>query len=99
MRGRRMGRPGLVGTMARTAVIAGTAQAVTGNVAHRQASRRAQEAAAAPAPPPPPPAAAEAPAAGFDDVLAQLEKLGALRDAGVLDEAEFTAAKARLLMG
>ncbi|WP_225224818.1 SHOCT domain-containing protein [Cellulomonas sp. JH27-2] len=36
---RRMGRPGLIGTAARTAVIAGTATAVTGNVARRQAGR------------------------------------------------------------
>ena len=37
MRGRRMGRPGLVGTMARTAVIAGTASTVAGGVQRRQA--------------------------------------------------------------
>jgi hypothetical protein len=36
---RRMGRPGLVGTMARTAVIAGTATAVSGNVQQKQAGR------------------------------------------------------------
>ena len=33
---RRVGRPGLVGTMARTAVVAGTATAVSGGVARRQ---------------------------------------------------------------
>ena len=37
---RRVGRPGLVGTMARTAVIAGTATAVSGNVQRRQAGRQ-----------------------------------------------------------
>ncbi len=49
MRGRRMGRPGLVGTMARTAVIAGTATAVSGNVQRSQAAKHAdqQELAAA----------------------------------------------------
>jgi type II secretory pathway pseudopilin PulG len=49
MRGRRIGRPGLVGTMARTAVIAGTASAVSGNVQRRQATRYSdqQELAAA----------------------------------------------------
>lgn len=41
MRGRRVGRPGLVGTMARTAVIAGTASAVSGNVQRRQAAKYA----------------------------------------------------------
>ncbi|WCO68162.1 SHOCT domain-containing protein [Iamia majanohamensis] len=39
MRGRRMGRPGLIGTMARTAVVAGTASAVAGGVRNRQATR------------------------------------------------------------
>lgn len=34
-----MGRPGLVGTMARTAVVAGTATAVSGNVQRRQAAK------------------------------------------------------------
>lgn len=43
MRGRRMGRPGLVGTMARTAVIAGTASAVSGNVQRRQAAKYADQ--------------------------------------------------------
>jgi len=41
---RRMGRPGLVGTMARTAVVAGTASAVVGASANRQAGK--QQAAA-----------------------------------------------------
>ncbi|MGX7678983.1 SHOCT domain-containing protein [Jatrophihabitans sp. DSM 45814] len=44
----RVGRPGLLGTMARTAVIAGTATAVSGGVTRRQNERAAtqQEAAA-----------------------------------------------------
>jgi hypothetical protein len=41
---RRMGRPGLVGTMARTAVIAGTATAVAGGVSNHQRGKQ-QEAA------------------------------------------------------
>jgi len=41
---RRMGRPGLAGTMARTAVIAGTATAVSGSVRNRQEAS-AQQAA------------------------------------------------------
>jgi Short C-terminal domain len=107
---RRRGRPGLVGTMARTAVVAGTATAVAGGVQRRQAGRaqaaaqeqnddlqmqemqaqlaelQAQQAQAAP------PAA---PAEG--DMMAELEKLGQMRTAGLLDDAEFAAAKAKLL--
>lgn len=44
---RRAGRPGLVGTMARTAVVAGTATAVSGNVQRRGAAKQAQAADAA----------------------------------------------------
>lgn len=44
---RRGGRPGLIGTMARTAVVAGTATAVSGNVQRRGAARQAQAADAA----------------------------------------------------
>ncbi|GEL21091.1 hypothetical protein PSU4_00450 [Pseudonocardia sulfidoxydans NBRC 16205] len=39
---RRFGRPGLLGTMARTAVVAGTAQAVTGGMARHAAERDAE---------------------------------------------------------
>jgi hypothetical protein len=115
---RRIGRPGLVGTMARTAAIAGTATAVSGGVARRQSARaqsKANEQAAAQAQDMQvaemqsqlaqlqsqqqgPPAAPAAPAGG-DDMLAQLEKLGELHKAGVLDDAEFSAAKAKLLGG
>lgn len=97
---RRIGRPGLIGTAARTAVIAGTAQATMGAVASRQA-RAAQAQAAPPAAPapqpvaPPPPAAA--PAAPGNDLIAQLERLAQLQAAGVLSPEEFAAAKAKLL--
>jgi hypothetical protein len=104
---RRVGRPGLVGTAARTAVVAGTATAVVGGMSRHQQAKAAQaQAAAAPppapaeaaAPPPPPPAPAEAPAAeAEDDTLAQLEKLGQLKAAGVLTEEEFAAQKAKIL--
>ena len=43
----RIGRPGLVGTMARTAVVAGTATAVSGNMQHRQQQKWAGQQAAA----------------------------------------------------
>jgi hypothetical protein len=52
-----------------------------------------QQAPAAPAP------VAAAPAAGGDDVVAQLEKLKGLLDAGVLSQDEFDAAKAKVLAG
>ncbi|MEZ5178310.1 MAG: SHOCT domain-containing protein [Acidimicrobiales bacterium] len=96
--------PNLVGTVARTAVIAGTAQAVTGKVAQKQAASaaQAQAAQAAQAPPPPPPAAAApaaapAPAAGAPDLIEQLTQLGELRDKGILTEAEFEVQKQKLL--
>ncbi len=95
---RRVGRPGLVGTAARTAVIAGTATAVSGRMQRRQMSRAQQEAAAAQPPaaaPPPPPAAA--PGAGSDDMIAQLQKLGELHQQGILTDEEFAAQKAKLL--
>jgi Short C-terminal domain len=94
MRGRR-GRPGLLGTMARTTVIAGTASAVSGRVAHSQQQRfAAQEQAQAP---PPAPAAAPAPAPAQPDVIEQLKQLAALQQQGILTEAEFAAKKAQLL--
>ncbi len=101
MLGRRMGRPGLIGTAARTAVIAGTAQATAGAVASRQ-QRRANEqaqaqAAAQYAAQAPPPQAAPAPAAGGDDLLESLERLAALHQSGALTDEEFAAAKASLL--
>ena len=108
---RRVGRPGLVGTMARTAVVAGTASAVAGGVHHRQQERwernaeaeayeQQQQAAAyqqqaAAAAP-----AAPAPAAGgaLDPAaLAQIEQLAKLKESGALTEEEFAAAKAKLL--
>jgi len=94
--GPRVGRPGLLGAAARTAVIAGTAQAVGGRVAHRQQMRYAQEAASEPAPPAPPAPSQPAPAA-TDPTVAQLQQLAALRDQGVLTEQEFAAKKAQVL--
>ncbi len=100
--------PGLVRGVARTAVIAGTATAVSNRVSRRQMGRwqdqadqqAAEQQAAQPqyAPPPPPaPAAAEAPS--MDDKLEQLKQLGELKTAGVLTDAEFEAQKARILAG
>jgi hypothetical protein len=104
---------GLIGGMARTAVVAGTATAVSNRVSRRQAGRWAaqeqqqyaaqqyemqqQQAYQQPPPPPPPPAAPAA--TGADDMIEQLQKLGQLRDSGVLTDAEFEAQKAKLLAG
>jgi len=92
---------GLLRGVARTAVVAGTATAVSNRVSRRQAGRWAsQEQQYAPPPPqeyaPPPPAPAPAAASG-SDVITQLEKLGSLRDSGVLTDEEFAAQKARIL--
>ena len=95
--------PGLLRGVARTAVVAGTATAVSGRVARRQQGRWAakeQAAAAEQAPPPAPePQYEEAPPAApsTDDKLAQLKQLGELRDAGVLTDAEFEAQKGKIL--
>jgi len=93
--------------MARTAVVAGTATAVSNRVSRRQAGRWAaqdDQAYAAQQPqyaePPPQYAAPPAPAApSADDRLDQLQKLGELKAAGVLTEAEFEAQKAKILAG
>ena len=100
---------GLLRGMAKTAVVAGTAQA-TRNVVNRHAAQRnvqaysdavqdvqGQQVAYAP-PPQAPAAAAPAPApAAQDDTISQLERLGALKDQGVLTEDEFEAQKAKIL--
>ncbi|MEU5870927.1 SHOCT domain-containing protein [Glycomyces sp. NPDC047369] len=93
---RRVGRPGLLGTMARTAVIAGTAGAVNRSM-ERASQNRAQTRADAEAYRQAPPASAPAPASGGDDVIAQIGRLVDLHDAGALSDAEFAAAKAKLL--
>ena len=96
---RRMGRPGLVGTMARTAVIAGTATAVAGGVRnHQNEKAMAQQQAAQPQQaPPPPPAPAPAADSGEMDVTGELQKLADMRAQGLLSDDEFAAAKAKLL--
>ena len=89
--------PGLIRGVARTAMVAGTATAVSNRVSRRQAERWAQQDQVQPgymAPVEPAPAAAAAPAA---DPIEQLKELGELRDKGVLTEEEFAAQKAKLL--
>ncbi len=98
--------PGLLGTVARTAVVAGTATATANAVSNRQ-NRRAQAAAdeqgqqgtqqqtaydqqQAPS-------AADMSASGGDDLASKIKQLADLNAAGALSDAEFTAAKAKLL--
>jgi hypothetical protein len=102
--------------MARTAVVAGTATAVSNRVSRRQARRWSQDSGGYDQSPPqgqgyeqyppqqaPPPTsyAAPAPAApapgGGDDLTSNLQQLITLREQGMLTEAEFSAAKAKLL--
>ena len=94
---------GLIGGIARTAVVAGTATAVSNRVSRRQGNRwaandqqqaeaQAYEQQQAYAPPTPQPQAPPE-----TDMLTQLQQLGELRSAGVLTEEEFAAQKAKIL--
>ncbi|MER2085048.1 MULTISPECIES: SHOCT domain-containing protein [unclassified Rhodococcus (in: high G+C Gram-positive bacteria)] len=96
----RRGRPGLLGLAARTAVVTGTATAVSDGMATRRQRRAqaeyehaqyefAQQQAVLPIPVPTPTASV--------DLVAELQKLGDLKSQGLLSESEFEAAKARLL--
>lgn len=88
--------PGLLRGMARTAVISGTATAVSNNVSRRQANRWAEQEQAQPGyMAPVQPAAANT--SNQDEVISQLEKLGQLKQQGILTEEEFAAKKAQLL--
>ena len=93
--------PGLIRGMARTAVVAGTATAVSNRVSRRQARRwgeqdyyeqapqqQQQYAPAAPAP---------VAAAPEEDPVQQLRDLAKLRDEGILTEEEFAAEKRKIL--
>jgi len=88
--------PGLLRGMARTAVVAGTATAVSNRVSRRQANRWSQqdeqqyEQA-------PPQEAAPAPAAPAPSRIDQLTELGELHTKGILTDEEFAAEKAKIL--
>jgi len=87
--------PGVVGMAARTAVVAGTATAVSGRVARNQAlkyEQQQQQAAQAAEP-----AASAAPPPGVTDYAAELEQLAQLRNQGILTEEEFEAKKKQVL--
>jgi hypothetical protein len=84
--------PGLLRGVARTAVVAGTATAVSNRVSRRQANRWAQQdeqqyqqQAAAPAPAP------------AKDTVTQLKELAELKEQGILSDDEFAAQKAKIL--
>ena len=99
--------PGLVRGMARTAAVVGTATATRNAVNRRQADKNAQAYAQAEATyvqtaqqaAPPPAEYAPSPPAPEDDMITQLERLGALKAQGLLTEEEFAAAKQKLLAG
>jgi hypothetical protein len=100
--------PGLLRGVARTAVVAGTATAVSGRVQRRQAERFADRDAQIAAErqqayqqqvAPPPPAAAPPSAPAADDTIERLKALADLKAQGVLTEEEFAAQKARILDG
>jgi hypothetical protein len=104
--------PGLIRGVARTAVVAGTATAVSNRVSRRQAGRwanqeqqqyeqqMAQQQQYAPPPPPayaPPPPPPPPPAPDMNDKIAQLQQLGQLHEQGILTDEEFYAQKTRIL--
>ncbi len=101
--------PGLVRGMARTAAVVGTATATRNAVNRRQADKNAQAyasamntASAQMAPPPPQEEYAPQDLTPMppsqDDMIAQLERLGALKAQGLLTDEEFAAAKQKLLV-
>ncbi|MFI8258623.1 SHOCT domain-containing protein [Streptomyces filamentosus] len=109
---RRVGRPGLLGVAARTAVVTGTATAVSNRMQRRAAERDAQQQwaaeaqqqalvdqAAARSAAQQPPAAPAPPAAGGGgaDRVSQLTALAELKAQGLLTDEEFAAEKARVL--
>jgi hypothetical protein len=88
--------PGLLRGVARTAVIAGTATAVSNRVSRRQANRWARQEQPQYYEQAPPPQPAPVPAAA-PDPIAQLKELAELKSQGILTDAEFDAQKARIL--
>jgi hypothetical protein len=92
-----MRRRPVMRTVARTAVIAGTASAVAGGVNRHQQQKYADQDAAAQQAAPPPEAAPVAAAPDNDDLINKLKELANLKDQGILTEAEFDAQKAKIL--
>ena len=92
--------PGLLRGIARTAVVAGTATAVSNRVSRRQAQRWQQQGSDPYGQPEP---AYQEPAPQYQepppqqDMVQQLKDLAELKDQGILTEEEFAAQKARIL--
>ncbi|MDQ1017608.1 SHOCT domain-containing protein [Streptomyces afghaniensis] len=90
--------PGLIRGVARTAVVAGTATAVSNRVSRRQQGRwAAQQGYQEPAPQPAPGEPSPPAASDMTSTIEQLKQLGELKAQGVLTEAEFEDQKRRLL--
>lgn len=81
--------PGLLRGMARTAVVAGTATAVSNRVSRRQARRWAEEDVEQ--------QPVQSQPSGGDDTASQLQQLAQLKDQGILTEEEFAAKKKQIL--
>jgi hypothetical protein len=82
---------GLLRGMARTAVVAGTATAVSNRVSRRQQAHRTAPAAGGP------PYGSTVDHEPTDYLTAELDRLTAMRERGTLTDEEFAAAKAKLL--
>lgn len=83
--------PGLLRGIARTAVVAGTATAVSNRVSRRQYNKWSNEVTE------PAPEAAPAPSGPVNDPYTELERLGQLKDDGILTDEEFQAKKKQIL--
>jgi len=81
--------PGLLRGIARTAVIAGTASAVAGNVQHKQQQKWASQEEEQ--------QAQQAPAPQQDDMTSQLEQLNSLKNQGLITQDDFDAKKKQIL--
>ena len=92
-----LGRRPVMRTVGRTAVIAGTASAVSGRVNRRQQQKFAEQEAQAQPAAPPPAASAEPAAADSDELISKLKELATLKDQGNLTEEEFNSQKAKIL--
>jgi Short C-terminal domain len=98
--------PGLIRGVARTAVVAGTATAVSNRVSRRQASRWQEQGATQPgymqpaaAPQQMAPQQMPQPMSPEEDRIHRLKELGELKSSGVLTEEEFASEKAKILAG
>ncbi len=87
----------LIRTMARTAVIAGTATHVSNNVSRRQSARWQQQQQQAAPPEQPQQQDVQSAAEPDVDPIERLKQLGALHEQGILTDDEFSAQKAKLL--